>query len=38
MEILKENLKIEADALRQRAEPIWAALEDVEGRDRDQEA
>ena len=38
MEILKESLKIEADALRQRAEPIWAALEDLEDRERDQRA
>ena len=38
MEILRESLKIEADALRQRAEPIWAALEDLEDRERDQRA
>jgi len=38
MEILRESLKIEADALRQRAEPIWAALKDLEDRERDQRA
>jgi len=38
MEILKESLKIEADALRQRAEPIWAALEDIQDRELNQRA
>ena len=38
MRISRETLKAEADALRQRAEPIWAALEDFEGRERDQGA
>ena len=38
MRISRETLKTEADALRRRAEPIWAALEDVEGRERDQGA
>ena len=35
MRISREKLKTEADALRQRAAPIWAALEDLEGRERD---
>ena len=38
MRISKETLRAEADALRQRAEPIWAALEDFEGRECDQGA
>ena len=38
MEILRESLKIEADALHQRAEPIWAALEDIQDCELDQRA
>ena len=38
MRISRETLEAEADALRKRAEPIWAALEDLEGRERDQGA
>ena len=38
MRISRETLKAEADALRKRAAPIWAALEDFEGHERDQGA
>ena len=38
MRISRETLKTEADALRQRAEPIWEALEDIQGRKLDQRA
>ncbi len=38
MRISRETLKTEADALRQRAEPIWAALEDIQDRELNQRA
>ncbi len=38
MRISRETLKTEADALRQRAEPIWAALENIQGRESHQRA
>ena len=38
MRISRETLKTEADALRQRAEPIWAALEDIQGHELGQRA
>ena len=40
MRISRETLKTEADDLRKRAEPIWAALEDedIQGRELDQRA
>ena len=38
MRISRETLKTEADALRQRAEPIWSALEDIQGRELGQKA
>ena len=38
MRISRETLRVEADALRQRAEPIWAALEDIQGRELAQRA
>ena len=38
MRISRETLKTEAATLRQRAEPIWAALEDIQGRELDQRA
>ena len=38
MRISRETLKTEADALRQRAEPIWAALENIQGREFHQRA
>ena len=38
MRISRETLNTEANALRQRAEPIWKALEDVQGCEFDQRA
>ena len=38
MGISRETLKTETDALRNRAEPIWEALEEIQGRELDQRA